>query len=245
MKAAKNTKVGRPGSLREAWPARDTLDNFLKVVSGVIPLLDSVKESLEESTGSIPKASRQLDNVTKATETATVEILDLLEQMSARVTSLGKEISAVRAAAVEAEPRLAAIDVLIAPMESASPDLYGKWKEFRTAGAGMKLPAGLEALCDAIGNDVMNIGMALQVQDITTQQIAGVSHMIESIRLSLADVLQNFNEGEKPPVPAARRKPEPVDANGHFNGDAEYSRSPDRQEDADEIVERWKRGNHA
>jgi chemotaxis regulatin CheY-phosphate phosphatase CheZ len=245
MKAAKNTKIARPGSRREVWPARETLDNFLKVVSGVIPLLDSVKESLEESTGSIPKASRQLDNVTKATETATVEILDLLEQMSARVTSLGKEISVVRSAAAETESRLAAIDALIAPLESASPDLGRRWKEFRGAGSGMTLPAGLEALCVAIGNDVMNIGMALQVQDITTQQIAGVSHMIESIRLSLADVLQNFDEGEKPSVPAPRRTQEPVDANGHFNGDAEYSRSPDRQEDADEIVERWKRGNHA
>jgi len=89
----------------------------------------------------------------------------------------------------------------------------------------------------------MNIGMALQVQDITTQQIAGVSHMIESIRMKLAEVLSSFSEVDRPAGrPAAEHRK--IDPNGRFNGDAEYTRSPDRQEDADEIVERWKRGNN-
>jgi chemotaxis regulatin CheY-phosphate phosphatase CheZ len=244
MKASRKSHVPRGGRPRGGWPARDSLDNFLKVVSGVIPLLDSVKESLEESTGSIPKASRQLDNVTKATESATVEILDLLERMSARVDTLGKAIVGVRAASREGEIRLAAMDALIAPLAMSNPEVHARWCEFRKSPGCLALPASLDAEFDALRTDTMNIGMALQVQDITTQQIAGVSHMIESIRMNLAEVLQSFSEGERT-SPPEQTKSRPADPNGRFNGDAEYSRMPDRQEDADEIVERWKRGNHA
>ncbi|HMK38410.1 MAG TPA: protein phosphatase CheZ [Bacteroidota bacterium] len=228
--------------LRKSQPARATLDNFIRVVAGVIPLLDSVKESLEESTGSIPKASRQLDNVTKATETATVEILDLLERMSARVDSLGATIAGVREAVERGESRLGAIDGLVASLRVSHPLLHERWSEFRAAGGTATLPAGLDAEFGALRSDVMNIGMALQVQDITTQQIAGVSHTIESIRMHLSKVLENFNQGEKKAL-SGLGKDDP--AAEHFNGDAEFSRSPDRQEDADEIVKRWNRGNHA
>jgi len=215
----------------------------MKVISGVIPLLDSVKESLEESTGSIPKASRQLDNVTKATETATVEILDLLERMSARVERIGTAFAEVRLAGREGETRLAAMDPLMASLAVSHPEVHARWNDFRKSSSCPALPAGLDAEFDALRGDTMDIGMALQVQDITTQQIAGVAHLIESIRMKLTDVLQGFTEGERPAPPEAS-KSRPADPNGRFNGDAEYSRSPDRQEDADAIVERWKRGNH-
>ena len=107
----------------------------------------------------------------------------------------------------------------------------------------MTFPDDLDAQFGALRSDVMNIGMALQVQDITTQQIAGVSHMIESIRMRLAEVLDNFGEVERP-VRTPSGGDAKIDPNGRFNGDAEYSRSPDRQEDADEIVERYKRGQN-
>ncbi len=243
MKAPKKSRVPRGSGSPKGWPARESLDKFLKVVSGVIPLLDAVKESLEESTGSIPKASRQLDNVTKATESATVEILDLLERMSARVDRLGTAIAGVRAASGEGETRLAAMDALVATLEQSHPEVHACWNDFRKTPGFLSLPAGIDVEFDALRTDTMNIGMALQVQDITTQQIAGVSHMIESIRMKLTEVLQSFNDGEmaSPPELAMSGPPDP---NGRFNGDAEYSRAPERQENADEIVESWKRGNH-
>ena len=222
------------------WPTRDSLDKFVKVVSGVIPLLDSIRESLEESTGSIPKASQQLDNVTRATESATVEILDVLERMSGRVRTLGEALAVGRASADAEAGRLADLDGLMASLASTRPDILERWKEYRAAPCGTCLPAGLDAEFGAISADAMSIGMALQVQDITTQQIAGVSHMIESVRMKLAEVLQSLMDGENPPpaVPAAAAP------GGHFDADAEYSHSPDRQVSTDEIVERWKRGHN-
>jgi chemotaxis regulatin CheY-phosphate phosphatase CheZ len=128
-------------------------------------------------------------------------------------------------------------------LKVSHPDVYAQWKEFRAVIVGAVLPPDFDARFFALRDDLMNVGMALQVQDITTQQIAGVSHMIESIRKKLAEVLQNFAAGERSGPPAEVRE-EKFDPNGHFNGDAEYSRAPGRQEDADAIIESWKRGNH-
>jgi len=236
----KKKQIGAAPARREAWPTRDSLNNFIKVVSGVIPLLDSIRHSLEESTGSIPKASQQLDNVTKATESATVEILDLLERMSGRVQTLGDAMTALRSASEAGAARLEKLDGMITSLAATRPDILECWKEHRAAPGGATLPADLEAQCAAISADAMSIGMALQVQDITTQQIAGVSHMIESVRMRLGEVLQSIVDGEK--VPESAR--EEVPADGHFNAEAEFSRSPDRQVSADEIVERWKRGHN-
>jgi chemotaxis regulatin CheY-phosphate phosphatase CheZ len=45
-------------------------------------MLDEINKSLEESSNKIPRASNQLNTVTKTTEVATTEILDALDQMS-------------------------------------------------------------------------------------------------------------------------------------------------------------------
>ena len=231
---------GAAPARRESWPTRDSLNNFIKVVSGVIPLLDSIRHSLEESTGSIPKASQQLDNVTKATESATVEILDLLERMSGRVQTLGDAMTALRSASEAGAARLEKLDGMIASLAATRPEILECWKEHRAAPGAATLPADLEAQCAAISADAMSIGMALQVQDITTQQIAGVSHMIESVRMRLGEVLQSLVDGESLPAAA----PGEPGAGGHFDANAQYSHSPDRQMSADEIVERWKRGHN-
>jgi len=230
----KRNSGARPG----AWPTRDSLDKFIEVVSGVIPLLDTIRASLEESAGSIPRASEQLDNVTKATESATVEILDLLERMSGRVRTLGDAMAALRSAADAEAARLGRMDDLMASLAQSRPDIAGLWTEHRAALCVTRLPADLEAQFGAISADAMSIGMALQVQDITTQQIAGVSHMIESVRMRLTEVLQSLADGEQMPALAGLRP------SGHFDADAEYNRSSDRQMNADEIIERWKRGHH-
>jgi len=235
-KRSNRTASTRGGS----WPTRDSLDNFIKVVSGVIPLLDSIRMSLEESTGSIPKASQQLDNVTKATESATVEILDLLERMSERVRVLGEAMTGFRNAAAAEASHLQAMDELMASLEQVRPDIHARWKEYRAAGTAALIPPDVETQFGAISADAMSIGMALQVQDITTQQIAGVSHMIESVRMRLAEDLQTLLDGGKPPA----RGPEALPDTGHFNAEAEYVRTPDRQEHTDEIIERWKRGHN-
>jgi len=60
-------------------------ENIISALQKVITLLDRIKNAIEESTSKIPRASIQLNTITQATEVATVEILDVLEQMETKI----------------------------------------------------------------------------------------------------------------------------------------------------------------
>jgi hypothetical protein len=72
------------------------IEDFIQHVRGVIPLLENVKSSIEESSSRIPKASMQLSKVTEATESATVEILNVVEAVTAQIEKTEKELKGIK-----------------------------------------------------------------------------------------------------------------------------------------------------
>jgi chemotaxis regulatin CheY-phosphate phosphatase CheZ len=92
---------------------------------------------------------------------------------------------------------------------------------------------------DETRKDTISIAMALQVQDITSQQIAGVVHLIESVRAQLLVALKSLDE-ENPIGPSAN-----ASGNNHssipssFDIDATFSQSTERQAIADDVVKTW------
>ncbi len=62
-----------------------TTESVITALQKVITLLDRIKNAIEESSSKIPNASVQLNTVTQATEIATVEILDVLDQMGTKI----------------------------------------------------------------------------------------------------------------------------------------------------------------
>jgi chemotaxis regulatin CheY-phosphate phosphatase CheZ len=184
------------------------LEKFVQVISGMIPALENIKLTIEESSGKIPKASDQLTNVTQATETATVEILNVLDSMAQNVA--------------DAESGLKKLAALL-------------------GNAGQPVAETMASIARSLATTKeksMNIAMALQVQDITTQQIAGVSHMIESVRLELAHILEQFGDPTGAQETPLRGQPR------HFDIDAQFTTSPHRQEQADQIIEQWTNQHH-
>ena len=180
-------------------------------------MLEHVKDSISESSNRIPKASLQLSKVTEATESATVEILNVLEAMTARISSSEKELQAISQFVDQAGPGVGKED------------------------AQRSIVSVQHVLAETKDNS-MNIAVALQVQDITSQQIAGVSHTIESIRLQLADALHRFDnpgDGDSTTPGAVGIPPKVTSVATHFDGDADFSKKPDRQDLADEIVKQW------
>lgn len=186
-----------------------SVNEVVEILIGLVPLLDRIKTSIEESTGTIPKASTQLSSVTQATEMATVEILNTLDRMTERIGS--------------AEGGLVSMKT---ELGAAAAPVEGKLLEIGKTLAETR-------------QDAMAIAMALQVQDITSQQIAGVTHMIESVRHQLLGVLGQMDKGlEHPPSSA------PDGSSGHFDSNAQFTRSTDRQDDADAIIQQWQKVNH-
>lgn len=188
--------------------------DFIKHVRGIIPMLEQVKDSIEESSSRIPKASHQLSEVTTATESATVEILNVLETMADRIGKGEERLKEVRRfveqnnGTVEGSHALASI-------------------------------AAIEQMLSETKDNSMNIAIALQVQDITSQQIAGVAHTIEAIRLNLGSALKRFDDPGHDIADPPNTRAHDIEAPSHFDGNARFSKSTDRQDLADEIVKQW------
>ena len=70
-----------------------TVESVILALQRVITLLDRIKNTIEESSCKIPKASVQLETVTQATEMATVEILDVLDTMAQKITGAENRLS--------------------------------------------------------------------------------------------------------------------------------------------------------
>ncbi|MCX6138815.1 MAG: hypothetical protein NTV54_15150 [Ignavibacteriales bacterium] len=184
------------------------LKSFVDMVRGLVPLLENVKFSIEESSNRMPKAASQLSKVSEATESATVEILNVLEAMSEKVTGAERELKKLRS--------------LIVPTEESENVL-----------------ATAEKYLTETKDDSMTIAMALQVQDITSQQLAGVVHIIESVRTQLGNALERFEDGEDATVPSVQDESK---VQKPFDIDASFTKSPNRQNAADEIVDQWLKG---
>ncbi len=189
------------------------LSDFIEHVRGVIPLLENVKHSIEDSSSRIPKASMQLSKVTEATESATVEILNMVEAVTGQISNSVKDLRGLK------------------QFVSTATQLPG-YEE------AMQAIASIEKNLSETQDNSMSIAMALQVQDITSQQIAGVSHTIETIRKQLFHALKRFDEPPQAPGPdQTERDASTVDK--HFDGDANFTKAPDRQDLADEIIKQW------
>ena len=219
-------KLSKKGSARAHQASDGVLDELLDLLSQLVPVVEHIKVTIEESTMKMPKASSQLDSVTKATESATVEILDVLDSMTQRMGAAAAGLATLKdlrtrkkgGGADEADE--SAIDAAIGEIE-------------RQIGATR--------------TDAMNISVALQVQDITAQQIVGVAHEIDSVRTQLMQILSHFRPDGAPglakKITAAAKAVAPP-AGSHFDVDARYTKSTERQESADEIVEQWNKRNH-
>ncbi len=84
-----------------------------------------------------------------------------------------------------------------------------------------------------IRTDVYNITLSLQVQDITSQQLAAVNHLIESVQKRLASLIVHLDESDLRDFDTSTV----YSTSGEtFDPEARYTKSTERQEAADIIV---------
>lgn len=219
-----------------------TVDKLLSTLHGLVPIVDHIKQSIEASSVSIPSASTQLSSVTRATETATVTILDNLETLTASFTSAEETLAEVDTQCQNnqaADQRFGNALNTIAASRAGDAELATLLALWNQRNGEPKTISHIESIRQSLitGREtLMQITMALQVQDITAQQIAGVLHLIEEVRLKLSRTLfQVEREAEQHEGSQAKDKP----SVGSFDMNATYSISADRQSNADEIVQQW------
>ncbi|QXD16054.1 protein phosphatase CheZ [Rhodocaloribacter litoris] len=212
------------------------VEEVLAFLREVVPVLDEVDSSIRVSTNKVmPTATSRLASVNEATELATTEIMDLVDETQAKVEQTRTRIEAAHQDLHhldETDRQLAALirERLDDPDLLREMETHLAQKNACRSRIAETLAHKLETL-EEIHNNMNRIMMALQVQDITAQQIASVSHLIESVRAQLArfegrlgaGTLEDFLDTTLP-------------EGGTFDGNATYDRSGKKQKLADAII---------
>ncbi|MCE5250684.1 protein phosphatase CheZ [bacterium] len=136
-------------------------------IEEVVPLLNSIHSDLHQSSEMIPSASEKLSKVTSATEMATTEVMDKVDNVINRLNTMTTALD-------EIETLYAA--------ESCNPDVM------------KEKTAVIRGEVEGSQDDLFSIMNALQFQDITTQQINSIAQVMGRVQNKLGDLLQGFDE---------------------------------------------------
>jgi chemotaxis regulatin CheY-phosphate phosphatase CheZ len=213
------------------------LEELFYFVNDIVPVLEDINLSIYESANKMPRASSQLNKVTQATEIATTEILDNLDGVLSKLNAMGSHFQTAMGD-LDALGRLEdeEFELLKKSLSENQKDLLTRvidshnrkrdhLKALRSNAGGLE-----ESLQDirAKSNDIM---ISLQVQDITSQQIASVNHLIESVQDRLGNLIDRFK------LSGADLISEIEKVEHHtFDPLASYDRSGESQRAADEVV---------
>lgn len=203
-------------------PVIHSLGEFMKET---VPLLENINKSIAESTSKIPRASNQIQSVTSATELATTEILDLVDVLNADLDSIQKCTVECLEKENDKEDFLRS---LVPHLQKENAKAFVE--EFLDRN---KISTNLTSVVDKIKkmkDDTNSITLSLQVQDITSQQLATVNHLIESVQEKLASLIEDFDNTS---IESNDKINLPEGAT--FDPNARYSKTSSHQNEADTI----------
>lgn len=177
------------------------LEEIFMFVSEIKPLLDEINVSIEDNLRKMPSASKQLSKVTEATELATTEIMDIVDGLfykSDIITSNLKQICELEEKRLKNPIKL--FEIIEKGIKNNSnltpilPQLAQMLKHLKLLNRKDtdKLVGETNDILNSIREDSSSIMMSLQVQDITSQQIAAVNHLLNAVQQKLAKILQHF-----------------------------------------------------
>jgi chemotaxis regulatin CheY-phosphate phosphatase CheZ len=204
-------------------PVIQSLGEFMKET---VPLLENINRSIAESTSKIPKATNQIQNVTSATEMATTEILDLVDSLNDDLTDIEKTMVEVLAKETDKNDFLMS---LIPMLKKENAELF--IKDFLNKNSSTEKLGVLLLQVGKMKNDSNSIALSLQVQDITSQQLATVNHLIESVQERLSSLIEDFDNTKITEQDSNLNIPE----GASFDPNARYSKSVVPQQEVDSI----------
>ena len=205
------------------------IQGIIDFMKETVPLLENINTSIADSTTKIPKAKDQIDNVSSATELATTEILDIVDSVSNDISGVEAKLKEYHEAETEKEKIWDEIKSVLSKDE-ANKELVTKFESTRHI---YTYTPDLMNTLGEIKQKVYNITLSLQVQDITSQQLAAVNHLIESVRTKLASLILHLDESN---ISSMEFQDMEVPANATFDPDANYTKSTEKQEMADDLV---------
>lgn len=212
------------------------LQSLVDFMQETVPLLENINHSIADSTAKIPKASDQINNVTNATELATTEILDLVDAISNNVYKIESRLQEINSAEARKSELIEKLKIVLSGNSEAAIIL----EEFSAIDSTKKNIEDIIQMFPKIKEDSYNITLSLQVQDITSQQLAAVDHLIDSVQEKLASLIQDIDHThiEEFNNSAADNSGSGIQApqGATFDPNASYNKTDNRQDMVDAVV---------
>ncbi len=207
------------------------IQSIISFMRDVVPLLDSINSSIADTTSQMPKAQNQINNVTNATELATTEILDLVDEISNELIS----IDSYFLAHLEKHSKKEVLYKSLFEKISDGTEEFKMLKEMYELEDNEGAIEDIKTRLQKVNDDTYKITLSLQVQDITAQQLAAVTHLIEQVHTKLSSLVNDIEHSDikgKIVDESTIAAQEGV----HFDANARYDTSGERQKEADDVI---------
>lgn len=174
------------------------------------PIIEGMRSLVDVASVKLPRASEQLGKVNDAAEKASTEILNTVDMMTTTIESLRSLLlSPIALASVnQSATRVGMIIETLSQKfkgDSDMADLLNFWDLHSQSLKSVRPDTALVSNIDKLAEDCTTIMLALQVQDITGQQIAAVIGLMQAIGDVLQSLLEKFpQDDEKRSVPEIR-----------------------------------------
>ena len=191
------------------------IEEIFKFVNDVKPLLDEINVSIRDNMDKMPNATRQLSKVTEANENATNEIMDMVDGIMDKAFKIDTNMQ--RMNAINQNTRIFPKTILKVLAEISTGN-FGKDEILSKIKSEIQVCEDENQefddlvninkdLSQKISDESNAIMMALQVQDITAQQIAAVSFLMQNVNSRFSVFLENFDKLEVADVVPVAKKP--------------------------------------
>lgn len=207
-------------------PIITSLVDFMREM---VPLLENINHSISESASKMPQATNQIADVTQATEMATTQILDRVDEISNSCNSIEKYLNRKEESA---QKRRDLLQNLLMRYEN-EPEIVETVTLLKELENGSAEREEIIKILGKISDDTYQITMALQVQDITAQQLAAVNHLIDSVRVKLSSLIIDISEAQLDDQIAAAKMEMPEGV--HFDPNASFTDTVGKQDAVDSI----------
>ncbi len=203
------------------------IQNLIDFMKDTVPLLENINRSIEESTSKIPTAKDKINNISSATELATTEILDIVDDISENLEKVNKLVSDCIEWEKERKKKLNKIKELVD--NELALKLVGELFE-----EDLKVRMDeILSIVNKISEANYRITLSLQVQDITSQQLAAVNHLIESVQYKLTALITDFENVELEEIKEEHSKQEMT-----FDENANYFHKKENQDVVDKLFDK-------
>jgi len=213
------------------------IQNLTEFMQEIAPLLSQINSSIIESAGQMPQAKDQIESVTSATELATTEILDLVDEITAQVNNVESTLSGLQEKQKTQTELLNNLKSVIKGNSEAEKII----NDLEVCNDFYDDLVVMKDKVSKVSEDSFKITMSLQVQDITSQQLAAVNHLIESVNDKLSGLVDQINNSDiqeefKNLAIEVKMESSEETESTTFDSKAKYDHDEKRQKKVDDII---------